>query len=82
MKSLVNVIALGASLVIVGCYGLVNAGKARRSLFDWANALGAAPLVISEIMVGAWSVLVLTACFGGIGVLGIVEDRREKACAR
>lgn len=58
---------------VLGAYfWFVHSGK-HQLLFHWANALGAAPVLIAEVQLGAWQVLPLTATFCVVGWYGIAK---------
>lgn len=48
---------------------LARSGRARP--FHWANALGAAPLLVVEVTTHAWPVLPLTVTFCTLGWVGV-----------
>lgn len=68
---MISIIAFAASAAILVAYA---SGNVRR--LHQANALGCFPIIISEIVVGAYPALVLTAAFGVIGWVALWRDRR------
>lgn len=70
---LIDVIGYAASVAILIVYLLLATGKAKPIAFHWANALGAPPVIASEVIHGAYVPLVLTAFFGIIGAAGVIR---------
>ncbi len=60
--------------ILVSYYLFVTRNSAR--LFNWANAVGAIPLIGVEVAAHTYPPMVLTVAFGLIGVLGLVNRRR------
>lgn len=70
---LIDAIGYAASVAILIVYLLLATGKAKPIAFHWANALGAPPVIASELVHGAYVPLVLTAFFGIIGAAGVIR---------
>lgn len=55
---------------------LAHTGAAKK--FHVANAFGCIPLIVGEVMVGAWAPLVLTTAFGFLGWMGMLRTEWEQ----
>lgn len=69
---LLTAVAYLADASILATYYLTTRGRSIR-WFHWANAIGCFPIIATEIVVGAWPALVLTAAFGAIGWSGVLR---------
>lgn len=73
-----NVIALAAYVAdaaILATYAATARGRNVR-LFHWANGIGCAPIIATEVAAQAWPALILTAAFGAIGWAGVIGGRQ------
>lgn len=70
-----DALAYTADAAIIGTYLGTATRRLDRRTFHWANALGAPPIIATEIIVGAWQALILTAMFGVAGLIGVAVDR-------
>ena len=59
---------IASASVLVAYFNMQRGAPVKR--FDRANALCAPPIMLSEVVVGAWGALVLTVAFGSMGALG------------
>lgn len=71
-----SAVAYASDAWVLGTYFLMTRGKPAR-WFHFANALGAAPLLVIEVAQRAWPVLPLTVAFCAIGWLGLWQTRRR-----
>lgn len=69
---MIAALAYAADAAVLGAYALTARGRPVR-WFHWANAIGCFPIIASEIVVGAWPALILTAAFGAVGWLGVLS---------
>lgn len=67
-----TIVAYLADVAILVAHFLTTRGRPVR-WFHWANAIGCFPVIGSEVVVGAWPPLVLTASFGVIGWAGVLR---------
>lgn len=65
---------------ILATYAILARGGAERP-FHWANAIGCVPIIIGELILGAYVPMVLTIAFGAIGWYGLYSTRIPKALA-
>lgn len=69
----VGIMAYVADAWILGAYlSLARSGKGLRR-FNWANAVGAVPIAATEVSVGAWQALIITAAFGVVRLQGLLR---------
>jgi hypothetical protein len=73
---IVEALAYVADVWVIGTYVAMVAGRSVRA-FHWANAVGAIPIAVTEVAVGAWQALVLTMAFGIAGAIGVWQTRRR-----
>lgn len=57
---------------------LILALKGSARPFHWANAFGCFPVLLGEIVLGAYVPMVLTAFFGMIGWVGLWATRPDR----
>lgn len=62
---------------ILAMYAILARGGAERP-FHWANAIGCLPIIIGELILGAYVPMVLTVAFGAIGWYGLYSSRIPK----
>lgn len=76
MNTTIQVLAYIASVtILIAYYRLARNRPQSRHRFNQANAFGAIPILASEVVVGAWPALILTASFGGIAAAALWRDR-------
>ncbi len=72
--TLLDIVAYAASIWIVVVYFLLaHKGPQFARRFHWANALGAIPVLATEVIAHAYPPMVLTVSFGTIGFLGLLH---------
>jgi hypothetical protein len=69
---MITLLAYMADIAILGTYWLMVRGKSVK-WFHLANAIGCIPLIVTEVISGAYAVIVITAAFGIIGAIGFVN---------
>jgi hypothetical protein len=79
VRGLIEAAAYGADVAILAAYAAVASGRYVMRLFHWANALGSIPIMLSEVIVGAWPAFVLTSAFGVIGWMGVITANKAPA---
>lgn len=70
----VEALAYVADAAVLGAYFATKHGKPVLWM-DWANFLGAIPIIVIEVNARLWQALILTAAFGLIGLYGIINER-------
>jgi hypothetical protein len=73
--SFIDVLGWAGAIVILVAYGLLTAGRwAASSLrYQWANALGAAALLVWAISIAAWQSALLNAVWAVVGLVGLAR---------
>ena len=74
-RRILNGVAFLASLNILASYFYALKHKGNLTWLNWANALGAIPLFLVELHTRAWSPMLLTLAFGGMGFFGILKTK-------
>lgn len=74
-----TLVAYAADAAILGTYAVMASGRRSPFPFHCANAIGAPPIVATEIAARAWPALVLTVAFGCIGWVGMLTHRPQGA---
>lgn len=73
---MLEIIAYLSDAWVLATYALL-ARRGRVVPFHWANALGAAPLLIIEVTQRAWPVIPLTGTFCVLGWVGLFTHYRK-----
>lgn len=66
---MITAVSIAASVAVLVSYLALQRGASLKQ-FDIANALCAPPILLSEVVVGAWAALILTTAFGTAGAVG------------
>ena len=73
----ITILAYVASASILFCYWLVTKDHKHVHKLNWANGVGAIPLIIVEGMGHAWPAMIVTGAFGILGFAGVLTHHRE-----
>lgn len=68
---MITVLAYIADAWVLGTYALMSYRRDKARWFHLANGVGCIPVMATEVAVGAWPPLVLTASFGALGWFGL-----------
>lgn len=81
---IVNLLGYIATAAILGTYAWLVGFEPSPKLrpFHLANALGALPIAVGEVLGRAYPALILTASFGVIGWLGLYQTGRKRGLDR
>lgn len=69
-------LAYAADAAVLVTYGLTVRRPSRLPWFNWANAVGGPLIIASEVAVGAWPALILSAAFTVTAWVGLALPRR------
>lgn len=75
---MITLLGFAASFAIVVVYTLLATERVQPIVFHWANALGWPPVLVGELLIGAYVPLVLTAFFGSVGVAGVIHHYSKR----